>query len=788
MPCARPCRPALLVLAALTSGVAQTSPATVTFEPLTVTAQHRDQIVTEVPISLTAWSGNFLESHGITRYEDLAPLVPGFFASVQSANVPSLNVRGVNIDSTDPREESRVSVFQDGVSISRATLSVVELFDLERVEVLKGPQSTLFGRSAEAGALSIHSRRPEPGTAARLSLGAGTHGARTASGFLNAALVSDRLLGRVAFTSSRHDGTVASISDGTRLNGRDTVAVRPSLRWLAPGGDTVVDLILNWQRDTPPGTGFKSAVIPNARGDTDPFTAADLSPDAYSGLDRTVWGATAILSHTLSPAWSLHAVSGWREHDVHGKFDGDGSTLVLLNGADTTRGRQFSQELRLNYDAGGRLAGSLGGSWFHERVRQSIAVHIDERAMWPFVSAGFRDGLIAAGAPPTLALFAVPVMDPFQPQFTLPAGFAAFAGVPPLAALAPLAGAPLKGRHGDTYTTSVHIEALDLFADGTWQITDRLELTAGARLTFERQTGGYEAPASPVPSTLGFVFGYAPNFSTAATPGEITDTDEAAGWTGRLAARWTLTPETSAYASVSRGRRPAAIVITSSDRFLAQEETMLNTELGLKGRALDRRLLWSAAVFHYRYRHFQTTVQDPTNAARFLTIDAGRATGRGAELTLEARVRPTLHLFATYGFTDATFDHTSEDGAPQRFAGSSFRLTARHTAALGATWSRESARAGRFSLSPVWQYRSGHYFNDDNTLAGGTLRQPGFPLVNVRATWTARDRKWEVTAFATNLLDRKYLIDAGNIGASFGIPTFVRGSPRLAGVELARQW
>lgn len=778
-----------LALLGLLPAAAQTLPTgpAAALDPITVTAQMRRQAVIEVPISLTAWSGDFLEEHGITRYEDLAPLVPGFFVSVQSPNFPGLNIRGISLDLNDPRAPARVSVFQDGVSISRVSGSAVELFDLERVEVLKGPQSTLFGRSAEAGALSLVSQRPETAASASLTAGLGSLGGSSASGHVNQPL-GGGWLARVAFTAVRRDGTVANLADGSDLNGRETVAVRPSLRWAAAGGGTTLDLVFNWQRDTPPGTSVKSGVIPPSRGDTSPFTAAELNRGAALGLDRTVRNATAALAHALAPAWSLHAVTGWRTFDSHEEFDGDGSRLFLLESGDRSTARQFSQELRVNYDAHGRFAAFGGVTYVRDRADQRISVRTNEQQVWPFLSGGYRAGLIANGVPPALAGLAVPVMDPFTAQARLPAGFAAFAAVPPLARLAALANAPLKTEHADVYFNSAELDAVDLFLDGTWRATDKLEFTAGARLSFEDQTSGYRVDPSPSPSTLGFIFGAAPNFAAAPTAGLLTESDRADGWAGRFIGRYAFTSDLNAYASLSRGRRPAALALTSTDRFRVSEESIVNAEIGLKGRAFNRRLLYSAALFEYHYRHFHTLVQDPANPARYVPVDAGRATGRGGELALQGVVNSAVQLFVTYGYTAATFDATGENGQPQRFAGSTLRLTARHTAALGATFATGTGRRGRFEFAPVWQYRSGHWFDDDNPRLGGTLRQGGFTRVNLRLVWQSPGRGWEVTARADNVFDKEFLIDAGNIGADFGLPTFVRGEPRLLGLDVTRRF
>lgn len=757
-------------------------------EPVTVSAQKRDQAVTDVPAAVTAYTGTFLETNGVTRYEDLAPWVPGLFVSVQSPNTPSINLRGVSTDTNDPRAPMRLSIFVDGVPADQASGSVVELFDLERVEVLKGPQSTLFGRSAESGAIALITRRPDDSRSAELTVGAGDHGARQAGGYVNTPISGDRLLGRLAFTAVRHDGVVGNVVDGSDLSGRETVAVRPSLRWRTADDATTVDLILNWQHDTPPGTAFKSGVIPPPSGDTSPYTPAALTRGAALGINRTVWGATLRADHTLAPGWSLHAITGWHAYDSIEQFDGDGSIYPLLESTDRSKGHEFNQELRLNFDGGGKFSAFAGANYAHGRGEQRNGLLTSERAAWPFLAGSFRSGLIAAGVPAALANAAVPAMNPFVPQDRLPAGFAAFAAVPSLSSLAALAGAPLYDTYRESYLQDATLDAFDVFVDGTWRVTDRLELTAGARVSFENQTTGYQVdPANP-PSHLGFIFRASPNFASRPTAGHLTDSDATTGWAGRAVARYAITPDMNAYASLARGRRPEVLVISSFDRYRTSEESIVNAEAGLKGRALQHRLVYSAALFEYRYRHFHTVVQDPANPTRFTAVDAGRATGRGGELSLQGVVSPDLQLTATYGYTDATFDATGDNGQMQQYAGSMLRLTSRHTAALGAIVTHDFGRRGRVEFVPVWQYRSRFYFDDDNTRLGGSLHQGGFAQTNVRLSWTSADRHWTATVHADNLFDKEYLVDAGNIGAEFGIPTFVRGEPRLIGVEVTRRF
>src|SRR5215207_9903088 len=182
---------------------------------LNVTAQKRVQSISDVPISITAYSGSFLERAGIGDFKSFAPLVPGLFIQEQSPNNPGINLRGITTDSGDPRSETRISIFQDGVSISRSRASVVELFDLERVEVLKGPQGTLFGRGAEIGAISIIQNKAKNERSGALTVGLGDYDEQSASGHVNVPIVANQLFGRFAFAFRKYDGVIDNLADGS---------------------------------------------------------------------------------------------------------------------------------------------------------------------------------------------------------------------------------------------------------------------------------------------------------------------------------------------------------------------------------------------------------------------------------------------------------------------------------------------------------------------------------------------------------------------------------------------
>jgi iron complex outermembrane recepter protein len=605
--------------------------------------------------------------------------------------------------------------------------------------------------------------------------------------------MSKELLGRFAFAWRQYDGVVDNLADGSTLNGKNTKALRGSLRW-QPTSDTTVDLIGNWQHDKAPGTAFKSGVIPTSRGDTNPFTAAELNRGHALGTDRTVGGVTVIAEHKFSKEWTLTSTTGWREYDSYENFDADGGRIFLLEFAEDSRGRQFSQEFRFNYNDGGRFTGFVGGGYFHENGSSRVPFYTDERQLWPFLTPLFRDNLLALASQAGLGAVgaqlvnaALPPANPFVPQSNLPVAFAAFNNplIPAgLRALSGLAGAPLQPRRTDEYTQSGRTRAVDVFIDGTWRATDALEFTAGVRFTRENLESGYEAH-NGTPPTLGFIVNSIPGYPYLPTAGRRSTSTHSSSWDGRAIGRYEFSKTFNAFASVSRGHRPESLLIDSTSSGSNREETVLNYEVGLKGSLAASRVQWLASAFRYDYSHFQTTV---LSLGSFTTLDAGNATGKGFEFGLQGRVAENLSAFVNYAFTEATFDRTDDAGRRQAYADYTFRLTPKHSLSIGGTVTVPVSGRGEFFVTPIYSYKAKHYFEDNNAQFGYGLRQDGYGTATLRAGWRSPKRRWEITAHAENLFDKEFLIDAGNVGGSFGIPTFVAGDPRRVRIEASVRW
>lgn len=782
VPQRRPHLIALAIAAALASPAAlaqqaaasppKDGPTAKDLDRIVVTAQKREQQIEDVPISISAYTGDFLQAQGINDYGDLGSLIPGLEIETQSVTNPSISIRGITADLDDPTQEPRISLFQDGVSISRARGSSVEMFDMQRIEVLRGPQGTLFGRAAEIGAIHFIQNKARPGTSGGFEFGAGSDDERKFTGFYNSDL-GEGVQGRIAAFYESRDGYVENLDGGT-LQGKDTRALRGSLHFdVGDRGD--VDVILNYQHDTPPGTAFRSQVIPNTRGSLDPYVANNQRGKAL-GTDRDVYGVTVLGNFGLTDTWSLSSITGWRRYDSTDKFDSDGSQADLIEFDEYASGHQFSQELRLNYDNGGKFSGFVGGSWFDETAKRDLAYQADERQLY----ALFSPLLNAASG----GLFPiVPLLNPdLSPNTSVDTLYLPTQGGP-----VPL---PLNPDHRERFGNDVKIRSFDLFADGTWKFNDAWSLTLGVRATHENATYGYHADAGNGSALGYFISGRSvpicalPNPCTnllyPATNGRISADGSWNSWVGRAVLGWRVSDTLNTYASISRGRRPNMINVNDLGSSEIPAEIVWSYEVGMKGNAMGGRFLYDLSAFYYDYTNFQASIQNPTPPPFFVTANAGKAHAYGVEASLFMRVTDQLAGWFNYGHIQGGFNAFDGNGVRQELAGNQFRMTPKNTLAVGMDWTIPLADGRSLYVRPGYTWRSGVYFEDANQ---PNLYQRGYGLLGLRVGMRFATH-WDVSVWGDNLTDRKYLIDAGNTGLLFGIPTVIAGRDRSYGVTV----
>ena len=744
-------------------------------EQVIVTAQKREQKTLDVPIALTAYSGAMLDRLGVQEFEELGQFVPGFDVQNQSPNNPGFVMRGITSDSGEATNEPRVSVYQDGVSVSKSRGSYTELFDLERVEVAKGPQSTLYGRGALIGAVNIIQAKARQDQDWNAKLEAGNNGYWMGEGMINMPL-TDSLAVRLSGRVKQRDGYVKNLLGGEDFSSTDTKAVRLAINY-APGDRFKLDVIYNYETDNPSGTSFKSltylptnpttgAVI----GDLGRNSGAALSTVAGFengqdlGLNRRLWSLTGLASYKLSDSLTLNSISAYRYFTGEEVFDPDGFSLPLFTFAEDAEGKSASQEFRLNYDAGGRISAFGGVSYFWEDGSQRVPLLINEK-----IGALFLTG-----------------------QLPIPNGL-------PLPTIIAVTPAVLPANHLEESTNFGKTRSYDLFGDVTYHATDKLELAAGVRYTYDDKESGYAASingpsvlggSSPTVGARGLIL--QPTAGGRAQYRSFTDS----GATYRLVARYAATQTVNVYGSVSTGRRPKVISAGAPSvpngavnfREVAAEE-VTSYEVGAKGALLDSRLTLEGAVYRYDYSNFQTSIRNPSNPVQIISANAGEAKSTGFEGQATLQATPDATFFATYGYSHARF-------GSGLFEGNRFRLSPDHSLSVGASLS-QAVLGGRFTLTPTYTWQSAQFFDNNNDIPAlqtttGVIkdtvqneRQKAFGLANLRASYQPDGGTVKYEAFVTNLFDQDYIKDAGNTGDAFGIATFIAGEPRFFGVSVS---
>jgi len=791
-----------------------------TLADIVVTAQKREQRLSEVPMAVTAYGSGFLEKLGVTKFDELAAFVPGLTVQEQSANNAGFVVRGVTTDSGSAQDEPRVAIFYDGVSASRNRGAYMELFDLDRVEVVKGPQATLFGRAALIGGINVIQHKAVlDQMSAAATIGFGGDGYYRAEGMANLPLATGKLALRVAATVRHRDGWVENLEGGDPLQGAKAEAYRGVLTF-RPNAAVRFDLIVNHHHDANTGTAFKSGTFIPAGGDISPYAPARLNRSAPGfeggaemGLNRTVNTATLLSEWRINPEWTLSGVSGWRKFDSLETNDPDGSSMPFIQGAEDARGEQWSQELRLRFDDGGALSGFAGVSYMHEKGSQRLSAMYDER----YALALLSGLLITTPTRSTPSLAEAQAIDRGFLTAALSPGFGAASST-----IASALVSSLKSDHYEQSINSGETDSFDVYGDMTWKPIKALELTAGVRWTRDDKTSSVRGDLRNGTSRLGVLLAALGSTSPAIqgalltaliTPGAPLPTfglftqpqvltaksGDFDGVTYRLVGRYQLTSNVSAWASFAHGRRPEVISLTPGSlpgstltvKTLPAEQVD-SFELGVNAALLNGRLRLNGSIYDYDYSDFQT---QKFESGKLLTINAGKARAPGAELQATWRAAEALELFGTYAYSHARFSGGAYDG-------DQFRLAPDHSVSLGAAYSHTLGRLGVLRVLPTYTWRTKVFFDDANDRrdlqlpllpTAPMLRdrvadeyQKAYGLLNLRVRLEApTERPWAVEVFATNLLDKRYLLDAGNTGDSFTFPTFVRGAPRLVGVSLS---
>ena len=726
-----------------------------------VTTQKIEQRALDVPITISALRGERIRELGVTDLDELSYYTPGLLIQEQSANNPGVVIRGITSDSGSAQEGPRVTLYYNGVDISRSRGSYQAIYDMERIEVVKGPQATLFGTASAVGAISLVSAKPREGVSGEVRGGYGNFNQTLVGGYIN--LGSDVIAARIAGEWRTRDGYVENLSanQDEDLYAQDQLGLRASIRY-TPTAEFTLDIVATYDQQRNGGTPFISGTFPafagapggpanafeNANLGGFPAGAAALGDDQL-GLNREVYDLNITAEYQFGENWTFTTVNGYREFDSREVFDADGSAAPFLEFTEIADGWQISHEGRFTYTSD-KLRASAGWNLFIEEGLQNVPFATEEGVFLTCLGGLFSNPRNLCVAPN--------------------------GSVPSLGATNFLYSAVLFENQGRN-------EAYSVFADATWIPIESLELTFGVRFLDEYRRSGF---SSNIPNS---VLTGAPLIPGGINTGGrvLSAEEEFQAVLPRFNALYRISDDVNVYATISKGRRSPVVQVNArrdganviANRTDVDEEIVWNYEGGIK--LASGPVSAALGVYYQVYDNFQVSVPDPARPGFFITASAGSAKNLGVEGELAVDIADWLNVFGNFNYIDAQIDNEPGNG---NLAGSRFRLQPEWQASGGFTVDHEFGGA-RFFATPSITHRSTIFFQVPST---ALLSQGPVTLVNARAGVSFADDRYEIAGFIRNAFDEEFLLDAGNTGGAFGIPTFIPGEPQFYGVEVTAKF
>lgn len=705
-----------------------------------VTAERRSASVQDVPVAITTATSENLTQAGIDSTQDLQLITPGLNVGTQLAGIVPF-IRGIGTQTTAAGQDSGVSTYVDDVYYSSSLGSVLTLANIERIEVLKGPQGTLFGRNATGGLMHVVTRGPSHDFAGNIEASYGSYDTVRASAYLTGGLADNVAVDLAVYFSDQGDGFGVNTVTGNDVNETDEFIIRN--QWLiTPGDDTEIKFSFDYartdtsmgvaQRQAPGTLGADGLVIfggltaPVAAGGAglSPAVAAPIaasmatrfvgdfhninsSVDPFAEIEQ--WGGALHITHNFGDI-ELTSITAYRETDALQSIAQDQTPFpnlldVRLNQFSET----FTQEIRLASSSGS--FDWIVGAFF-----------LDE-------TAGYSGSRLTGVA--------------LVPLDTL-----------------------TDDNQQDTFSWAI-------FAQGDYHFSDRTTLTAGLRYTTdERDLSGNTS------GLVGGVTAASLDFTDSATFSELT-------W--RLALSHDFSEETMAYASYNRGFKSGLFNLNVFNPATGPgpgvaPEILDAFEVGLKTEFLNNRVRLNTAAFLYKYEDLQVSISTPGGNT---ILNAAQATMYGGEVELLAAPTDNFTINAGLSLLHTEYDEflngpsltpTGFGGNAQiavDLAGNEVPRSPGATFSVGAVYVLDTS-FGTFTTSANYYYNEGFFWESENRLA-----QDSYSIVNAQITWNHPDETFYVRVFGNNLTDTEY----SNFGISSQFGDFISAAaPRTYGV------
>ncbi len=698
-------------------------------DEILVTAQKRVENVQKVPATVTAIGGERLERYAIDSAVDVARFAPNANGwNNDGRSRPRYYIRGIGNGNVSNNAVGAVSLYNDDVYINNLSLQGFPLFDLERVEVLSGPQGTLQGKNATAGAINFISRKPsfEPGGYAKVAIG--DYGQKQLEVAAGGPVVEDRIAVRASARIERFGGYATDSVTGNASGDFTDFATRVELL-AKPSEGTDILASVHYRNLDSTRTAFyyspqaQTADLPHVDIDT---TSSNI--DNPQKVESS--GALLRINAELPADLTLTSISSYDKGDRLEKSDGDSGPRELSRSYSRTKPEQYSQELRVASPAENRLSGIAGAYYFHETLRSFAA------------QAALNNS--TGGTP---------------------------------------------GYYYTAYTQKT--DSFAVFGSLRFAITDRLHLQGGLRWTDDHSHIALVSQRADAPVTFVNTDQWWLPSATGQTLVDIARQDQKKHWSklnydGEV--QWDVGPTANVYGRIANGYRAGNFqgqVAPTTPPGVVNPETLTSYELGLKSGWFDNRLTFNIDGFYAKYNDIQVSVvrpaPPPLGISAFLANAAG-GYSKGIEAELRAQPTKALSLVANLGllrtkFTSFTFSNATVDLTGNQFA------RAPHVTGFVAADYTVPLPIGDVIVGTSWRYNSHFFFlvTDEKSPA---LQQNGYFVGDARVTWQSPSKRLEVSAVVSNVANKRYNVQV--LPYQFSSYDFAVGAPRevLGSVKL----
>lgn len=719
----------LMAASGLTSAAAaQTTPQPAEdgggLDEILVTAQKKTDNLQTVPLSLTAFTGDTLIRSNVEGIKDLAARTPSLNVDSFSPGQPRYFIRGIGGTSSDAGRDAAIGVFVDEVYMGRSAMTSTDFVDIDRVEILRGPQGTLFGRNVVGGAISYFTRKPDHEFRAQGALTVGNYDKIDGS-FAVSGPLSDVVAAKLSFSSRNHGGYAFNETTGRDIETEHSNAFRGALRF----HNDAVDIQLNADFSKLTGTGNWWHLLregPNSTGNANrnPRRGRNYTDD---GFNRVRNGGVSLNAQFESPMGNITSITAYRESRLRTRANTQGLFVAELTDPDRnqfhhtlfiqewdTDSKQFSQELRLASDISDSLSSVVGIYYFHEKA--DTAYITDYRFL----------------------------------NFNV------------------------EGRR--RFDASNVTDSYAAFANVAWNVTDRLILRGGLRWSRDEKDHVVVAGGNNyTPYRSGGVI--VPGFTA---PGR-------AAWsalTPSLSVNFQATPTKFFYASASRGFKSGGFSDTEIERLAAMApldpEFAWNYEIGAKTEWFDRRLRLNASLFYTNYTDLQITLIrqiDPNLPPLNTTGNAGKVVIKGLELEVNAVPVEGWNIYGNYAYIDSNIKELISGTTD--VSGNRLPRSPKHKFSIGTSYSTDVADKIRVTGRVEYTYSSSFF---SSILNSPVDEIPNLKNLDLGLSFSTLDDKWSLELWGKNVTDKLNINTISEVPVREGYAQFM--PPRTYGATL----